>query len=67
MGDIEFGIDTFGDLPRNDRGELVSYAEAIRRTVDEAVLADQIGIDAVAVGDCRGRNGVSSVTTTSSD
>ena len=51
MGDIEFGIDTFGDLPRNDRGEVVSYGEAIRRTVEEAVLADQIGIDAIAVGE----------------
>jgi len=51
MGDIEFGIDTFGDLPRNDRGEVVSYGEAIRRTVEEAVLADDTGIDVVAVGE----------------
>jgi len=48
---VEFGIDTFGDLPRNDRGEIVSYAEAIRATVEEAVLADQVGIDAIAVGE----------------
>jgi probable LLM family oxidoreductase len=51
MDDIEFGIDTFGDLPRNDRGEVVSYGEAIRRTVEEAVLADQTGVDAVALGE----------------
>lgn len=51
MGDIEFGIDTFGDLPRNDRGEVVSYGEAIRRTVDEAVLADAAGVDVIAVGE----------------
>jgi probable LLM family oxidoreductase len=48
---VEFGIDTFGDLPRDDRGEIVSYAEAIRRVVAEAVLADEIGIDAIAVGE----------------
>jgi probable LLM family oxidoreductase len=48
---VEFGIDTFGDLPRDDRGEIVSYAEAIRRVVDEAVLADQTGIDVIAVGE----------------
>lgn len=48
---IEFGIDSFGDLPRNDRGEIVSHAQAIRATVAEAVLADQIGIDVVALGE----------------
>lgn len=51
MGDIEFGIDTFGDLPRNDRGEVMSHGAAIRSTVEEAVLADQIGIDVIAVGE----------------
>lgn len=51
MNDIQFGIDSFGDLPRNDQGEVVSYAEAIRLVVDEAVLADEIGIDAVALGE----------------
>ena len=35
MDTVEFGIDTFGDLPRDDRGEIVSYAEAIRRVVAE--------------------------------
>jgi probable LLM family oxidoreductase len=48
---VEFGIDTFGDLPRNDRGEIVSHAEAIRRVVDEAVLADETGVDVIAVGE----------------
>jgi probable LLM family oxidoreductase len=49
--DLEFGIDSFGDLPRDDRGQVVSYAQAIRATVDEAVLADQVGIDVVALGE----------------
>jgi len=48
---LEFGIDSFGDLPRDDAGAIVSYAQAIRATVDEAVLADQVGIDAIAVGE----------------
>jgi probable LLM family oxidoreductase len=48
---IEFGIDTFGDLPRDDRGKVVSYAEAIRRVVAEGVLADEIGLDVIAVGE----------------
>lgn len=49
--DLEFGIDTFGDLPRDDRGEIVSYGAAIRATVAEAILADQLGIDAIAIGE----------------
>jgi probable LLM family oxidoreductase len=48
---LEFGIDTFGDLPRDDQGAVASYAEAIRATVNEAVLADDLGIDAVAIGE----------------
>ncbi|WP_029151310.1 LLM class flavin-dependent oxidoreductase [Microbacterium indicum] len=51
MDDIEFGIDSFGELPRDDRGQVVTYAEAIRAAVREAVLADQVGIDAVALGE----------------
>ncbi len=50
-GNVEFGIDTFGDLPRNDRGEIVSYGQAIRATLEEAVLADQLGIDVIALGE----------------
>lgn len=49
--DIQFGIDTFGDVPGNGHGGLASYADAIRATVEEAVLADQVGVDVVAVGE----------------
>ena len=48
---IEFGIDSFGDLPRDDQGNVTSYAQAIRAAVEEAVLADEIGIDVVALGE----------------
>ena len=48
---VEFGIDSFGDLPRDDQGNVVSHAEAIRATVKEAVLADQVGIDVVSLGE----------------
>lgn len=46
-----FGIDTFGDLPVDDSGKLMSHAEAIRQVVDEAVLADKLGIDVIALGE----------------
>ncbi|MFE4694377.1 hypothetical protein ACFRH6_30565 [Streptomyces sp. NPDC056749] len=48
---IEFRIDSFGDRPRNDQGVIVSHARAIRAAVTEAVLADQVGIDVVALGE----------------
>lgn len=48
---IEFGIDTFGDRPEDDAGVLVSHAEGIRQVVAEAVLADDIGLDVIAVGE----------------
>ncbi|KAA9144641.1 LLM class flavin-dependent oxidoreductase [Microbacterium lushaniae] len=51
VSQIEFGIDSFGDRPRDDRGRIVSHAQAIRAAVAEAVLADQIGIDVVALGE----------------
>ncbi|KQO10438.1 luciferase [Agreia sp. Leaf244] len=51
MADIEFGLDTFGDIPQTDTGELASHAQAIRHVVAEAVLADQLGIEVFAVGE----------------
>ncbi len=51
MSDVVFGLDTFGDVPEDDAGNLVSYAQAIRQVVDEAVLADQVGVDAIALGE----------------
>jgi probable LLM family oxidoreductase len=51
VNEIEFGIDTFGDLPSDESGAVVSHAAAIRAVIDEAVLADEIGIDVIAVGE----------------
>lgn len=51
MTRVQFGIETFGDIPLADDGTLMTHAAAIRQVVDEAALADQIGIDAVALGE----------------
>ncbi|MFI6780163.1 LLM class flavin-dependent oxidoreductase [Micromonospora sp. NPDC050276] len=51
MSDLLFGLDTFGDVPQDDSGKLVSHAAAIRQVVDEAVLADQLGVDVIALGE----------------
>ncbi|GAB2789944.1 LLM class flavin-dependent oxidoreductase [Amycolatopsis magusensis] len=51
MSDLVFGLDNFGDVPEDDAGVPVSHAEAIRQVVTEAVLADEIGVDAIALGE----------------
>src|SRR4051812_37768947 len=51
MEQLEFGLDTFGDVPQDDSGAPVSYARAIRQVVDEAVLADEVGVDVIALGE----------------
>ena len=51
MTDLVFGIDTFGDVPEDDSGALLSHAAAIRQVVDEAVLADELGVDVIALGE----------------
>lgn len=48
---ILFGLDSFGDIPVDNDGKLFTHAAAIRQVVDEAVLADQLGIDVIALGE----------------
>ncbi|NUO61561.1 MAG: LLM class flavin-dependent oxidoreductase [Hamadaea sp.] len=51
MSELVFGLDTFGDVPQDDAGKPTSQAAAIRQVVAEAVLADQIGVDVIALGE----------------
>ncbi|MBP8532707.1 LLM class flavin-dependent oxidoreductase [Streptomyces sp. MK37H] len=51
MSDLVFGLDTFGDVPDDDSGRPVSDARAIRQVLDEAVLAEEIGVDVIALGE----------------
>src|SRR5690625_4568296 len=48
---IEFGLDTFGDIPRGEDGKLLSHPQTLRATLEEAVLADELGIDVIGVGE----------------
>jgi probable LLM family oxidoreductase len=48
---LELGLDTFGDVTAGADGELVSHAQVIRDVVDEAVLADELGVDFIGVGE----------------
>ena len=48
---IELGLDTFGDVTEGPDGKLLHAAQVIRNLVDEAVLADAVGVDFVGVGE----------------
>ncbi|MDB5360698.1 MAG: class flavin-dependent oxidoreductase [Rhodospirillales bacterium] len=48
---LEFGLDTFGDVTAASDGQLLPHAEVIRNVIDEAVLADQVGVDFFGVGE----------------
>jgi alkanesulfonate monooxygenase SsuD/methylene tetrahydromethanopterin reductase-like flavin-dependent oxidoreductase (luciferase family) len=51
MTDLALGLDTFGDVPVDDSGTPVSQAAAIRQVIAEAVLADDLGVDVIALGE----------------
>ncbi len=46
-----FGLDTFGDRGTDSDGNVVTHAEAARQVVEEAVLADELGLDFIGVGE----------------
>jgi probable LLM family oxidoreductase len=48
---FEFGLDTFGDITTRPDGSLATHAQVIRDVIDEAVLADELGVDAFGVGE----------------
>ncbi|MDX7951989.1 LLM class flavin-dependent oxidoreductase [Lichenihabitans sp. Uapishka_5] len=48
---LEFGLDTFGDVTRREDGTLLPHAQVIRNLVDEAVLAEAVGLDSFGVGE----------------
>src|SRR5678815_2541960 len=48
---VQFGLDTFGDVTVDSGGRTVSQAEAIRGVLDEAVLAEQVGVECFGVGE----------------
>lgn len=48
---MHFGLNTFGDVTFGPDGRLRSQAETLRHVVEEAVLADSLGLDAFGVGE----------------
>jgi len=51
MSLLELGLDTFGDVTKAADGGLTPHDQVLRELVDEAVLADQTGIDFIGIGE----------------
>jgi probable LLM family oxidoreductase len=48
---LELGLDTFGDVTRGADGNPVAYPQVIRDVIEEAVLADSVGVDFFGIGE----------------
>jgi probable LLM family oxidoreductase len=48
---VIFGLDSFGDVTTGPDGKRLPYAQVIRNLTDQAVLAEQVGLDAFSVGE----------------
>lgn len=48
---LELGLDTFGDVTAGTDGLLLPQAQVIRNVIDEAVLADELGVDFFGIGE----------------
>lgn len=48
---LKFGLDTFGDTAKDSNGNWISQAQSIRNLVEQAKLADELGLFAINVGE----------------
>ena len=51
MTAISLGLDTFGDVSLGPDGKLQPMDQVLREVVDQAVLADELGIDFIGLGE----------------
>ena len=51
MDTLKLGLDTFGDVTSDANGVPLPYADVIRNVVAEGVLADEVGVDAITLGE----------------
>jgi len=48
---LDFGLDTFGDITNGPDDRPLSHAQVIRDVIEEAVLADDLGVDCFGIGE----------------
>lgn len=51
MEHVELGLDTFGDVTVDDEGKPLPQPRVIRHVLEEAVFADELGVDFIGVGE----------------
>ncbi|MGL4235091.1 LLM class flavin-dependent oxidoreductase [Tabrizicola sp.] len=51
MTQISLGLDTFGDVSHGPDGQLQRMDQTLREVLDQATLADEIGIDFIGLGE----------------
>ena len=49
--EVELGVDTFGDITLDAAGRPLPHSQVIRDVVAEGVLADEVGLDFIGVGE----------------
>ena len=48
---LELGVDTFGDVMNGPDGKPTSHAQSLRNLVEQGVVADELGVDFIGVGE----------------
>jgi probable LLM family oxidoreductase len=51
MTHVILGLDTFGDISNDDDGTPLHAAQVLRNVVEQATLADRLGVDAITLGE----------------
>jgi probable LLM family oxidoreductase len=49
--DVQFGLGTFGDVTHGPGGVPLPYADVLRNVVAQGILADEVGVDAIVLGE----------------
>src|SRR5690606_9867323 len=48
---VQLGLDTFGDITVDESGQQLSHAQVLRDVVEQGVLADEVGVGALGLGE----------------
>ncbi|MDQ1598520.1 MAG: hypothetical protein QOI70_1944 [Microbacteriaceae bacterium] len=48
---LQLGVDTFGDVTNDSEGNPLGYGQVLRNLLEQAVLADGVGLDYIGVGE----------------
>ena len=51
VSELQFGLDTFGDMTIDDNGQPETAGKVLRNVIDQAVLADDLGIYGINIGE----------------